>query len=405
MKRHVSRIAVVVSVVLCLLGIRGVFGAEADWPQFRGPDANGVSTETKWNPAALSSGAAIIWKANVGDGYSSVAIKGDNLYAMGNAADQDTVYCLNVNDGKEVWRYSYPCGGGMDHPGPRATPTIDGGNVYVMSRDGAVICLDASKVTVKWQKNVATALKAGIPIWGFGCSPCIVGDMLILNAGKSGMAFDKKTGKELWGAAGLGGYSTPVIYKAGDKECVAIFGQNAAYGVALKDGSALWSYDWVTKYDVNAADPIVRDGKVFISSGYGRGAALLDISGEQPKKIWENTVLCNHFGTSVLLGDYLYGVDGNTGKGSLRCVEFGTGTQKWEKELGFASLMAANGKLIVLNEKGDLFIAEANPSAYKELSSAKEVIPQTCWTTPVLCHGKIFCHNNSGNIVCIDMSK
>lgn len=401
--RLASGLTAVASMVICALGVRGVCAGEADWPRFRGPDGNGISTETKWNPAALSNGATFVWKANVGEGFSSVAIKGDQLYTMGNKADQDTVYCLNVRDGKEMWSYSYSCKAG-DRPGSRATPTIDGDNVYTMSREGDVLCFD-TKGALKWRKNVAKVLKAGVPIWGFGCSVCIVGDRLILNAGKSGMAFDKKTGKELWASAGLGGYSTPVLYKSGDKECLAIFSQNTVCGVALKDGTVLWSYDWSTKYDVNAADPIVHDGKVFISSGYGRGATLLDISGEQPKKIWESTLMCNHFSTCVLLGDCLYGIDGNVGKGTLRCLEFATGNQKWAKDIGFGGLMAADGKLIVLNEQGDLFIAEANPTEYKELSSAKDVLPKTCWAAPVLCRGMIFCHNNSGDIVCVDVSK
>jgi outer membrane protein assembly factor BamB len=402
--RLVSGVAGLVSIATYVLGIRGVCAAEADWPRFRGPDGNGISLENKWNPAALSKGATIVWQSNVGAGYSSVAIKGDHLYTMGDKAEQDVAYCLNVRDGKEVWSYSYPCKTG-DHPGSRATPTIDGDSVYVVGREGDVLCLDSAKGTVKWRKNVVKAFKAQVPGWGFAGSACIVGDQIILNAGKNGIALDKKTGKEVWTSVGLAGYSTPVVYKAGDKECIAIFGQNAVYGVALKNGTVLWSYGWETKYDVNAADPIVRDGKIFISSGYSRGATLLDISGEQPKKIWESTVMCNHFSTCVLLGDYLYGIDGNVGKGVLRCLEFNTGNQKWQKELGFGSLTAADGKLIVLNEKGDLFIAEANPAEYKELSSARDVLTKTCWTSPVLCRGMIFCRNDLGNVVCVDVSK
>ena len=396
--------AAVAAMTFYLIGTGIAWSGEADWPRFRGPDGNGISAESGWNPAALTPEAKVAWRANVGKGWSSVAIKGKYLYTMGNTDDRDSISCFDVKDGRGEWKYTYPCKAG-DHPGPRCTPTIDDGVVYVMSKEGDVLCLDAAKGALKWNRNIVTDLKVALPRWGLSGSPCIVGDKLILNAGKTGVALDKKTGKDLWHSVGIGGYSTPVIYKSGGKDCVALFGEKAVYGVDLKSGSELWSYRWETSYDVNAADPFVRDNKMFISSGYGRGAALLDISGAQPKEIWQNKIMCNHFSCCVMLGDCIYGIDGNTGKGTLRCLEFSSGTQKWEKDLGFGGLMAADGKLIVLNENGGLFIAEASPAGYKEISSATGILGPKCWTAPVLCRGMIFCRNGEGDLACVDVSK
>jgi outer membrane protein assembly factor BamB len=375
----------------------------ADWPCFRGPNHDGISTESKWSPAALTN-SKIIWKANVGTGYSSVAIKGAFLYTMGNSSDLDIVYCLKVSDGSQVWTNTYPCKGG-DHPGPRVTPTIDEDRVYTLGREGQLLCLNAADGKIRWQTNLISDFQAQNIGWGFSASPRVHGDMLLLNAGQNGIALKKKTGEKIWATTGTGGYATPVIYKAGQKECAAIFGFQALYGVSLKDGKELWSSKWVTGCNVNAADPIVTDGKVFISSGYDRGCALLDISGAQPKELWQNKTMRNQFSSSVLIDGHIYGIDGNAGRGMLRCLELKTGDQKWEKDLGFGALMAANGKLIILNERGDLFIAEATTAGYKEISTAKGVLGKICWTAPVLCRGMIFCRNDNGDLVCVDVSK
>ena len=400
-----STVAGMISVMVWLCAAARPAGAAegADWPCFRGPNHDGISTDSKWNPAALAN-SKIAWKTNVGNGYSSVAIKGGLLYTMGNKGDLDTVYCLKVSDGSTVWTNTYACQGG-DHPGPRVTPTIDGDRVYTLGKEGQVLCLNAADGKIIWQANLTSDFQAKNTKWGLSGSPRIEGDMLLLNAGQNGIALKKGTGEKIWATAGIGGYSTPVIYSAGDRKCAAIFGEKAMYGVDLKDGKALWSCPWETSWDVNAADAIVSGSKIFLSSGYDRGCALLDISGAQPKEVWQSKIMRNHFSSCLLIDGYIYGIDGNTGKGTLRCVELATGTQKWEKDLGFGGLMAADSKLIVLNENGDLFIAEATTSGYKEISTAKGVLGKTCWTAPVLCRGMIFCRNHTGDLVCVDVSK
>jgi len=381
--------------------------AFSDWSRWRGPEGNGISTETEWNPEALSKGPRIVWKANVGIGYSCIAIKGSSLYTMGNRKGQDVVYCLDAMTGRMAWKYSYPCAPGQ-HPGPRATPTVDGSVVYTLSKEGHLFCFSADKGKVRWQRNIVQDFNVQPPTWGFAGSPVIEGELLILNAGVSGLALNKRTGERAWvSKPGIGGYATPVIYDYKGNRYAAIFGQKAIYGVAVETGRKAWSYPWITSYDANAADPLVHDNRVFISSNYGSGCALLDINGRKPKLIWKNKNINSHFSSFILIDGYIYGNDGFAGssRGVFRCVDIETGKEMWGKGLGFGSLIAADNKLILLNEKGNLFIAKATPSSYQEISSAPAVLSRTCWTPPVLCEGMIYCRNHRGDLVCIDVGK
>ena len=393
--------------VLAIAMLFVMTSAAADWPNWRGPNHDGISTEKDWNPEALKKDVKKIRNVNVGDGYSMVAVKDGKVYTMGNKDEKDSVYCLDEATGKELWKYSYPCGKGS-YPGPRSTPTVDGDMVYAVSREGDVFCLKASDGSVVWKKNVIKDYGAENIGWGIACSPRVYGNGLIINAGINGIMLNKKNGEKVWASeAGKGGYSTAVVYQKGDKHCAAIFGQKAMYGVDLKSGKQLWSFPWETSYDVNAADPIVVGDLVFLSSGYGRGCAVIDISGTEAKEVWQNKEMCNQFSSSVYIDGYIYGISGNAGKGDLKCLDMKTGKVKWSHDSGFGALMAADGKLIILNEKGELSIAEATPTAYKELSQAKVLDPKgaKCWNMPVLSNGKIYCRDSKGELVSIDVSK
>jgi outer membrane protein assembly factor BamB len=382
-------------------------GYSDDWPAWRGPQRNGISKETSWSPTSLNSGAKISWRKNVGKGHSSFAIKGDNLYTMGNIDDQDIVYCLETKDGSEVWQYKYACEAG-NFNGPRSAPVLDGDYVYTMSRDGQVFCLAATTGKLKWKHNVAVSEGMKIPRWGVASSPCIEDNLVLLNVGTSGVALDKQTGKKVWsGGTDNSSYATPVVFNSGSKKLVAMFNGKAVSVVSLETGKKIWSFPWETKYDVNAADPIISDDKMYISSGYGTGGGLLDIKGSKPKIIWKNKTIKSHFNSCVLIDGYLYGIDDNTGKGAVVCMEFKTGTEKWRHGKGCEGLISANGKLIIMDKKGTLSIAEVTPISYKEISSATVLTAKAAknWTVPVLANGYIYCRNSNGDIACVDVRK
>jgi outer membrane protein assembly factor BamB len=397
------------SAVALSLSVTVLYAAN-DWPCFRGPEHNGISTESGWNPAALNKPVKTAWTANVKEGFSAVSIKDGKLYTMGFADDKDYVFCLDAATGKEIWKQTYPSKKGS-YEGPRATPAVDGDMVYTLGRNGDVLCLKAKDGSIVWKKNVISDYGADNIQWGLASSPYVYGKTLIINAGKHGIMLNKKDGAKIWSSSpGKGGYATAVVYKKGTTPCIAIFGQKGVYGVDAKSGKELWFYSWETSWDVNAADPIVVGDKVFITSGYKRGCTVIDISGTTPKKVWENKELASQFSSPVYVDGYIYGIDGNAGKGELKCIDFKTGAVKWNQNTGFGSLMAADGKLIILNEKkntGVLTIAELSPQGYKELSSAQVLDPKgaKCWTMPVLCGGKVYCRDSKGQLVCIDVSK
>jgi outer membrane protein assembly factor BamB len=403
--RHEITVRVVAG--LALLGMfSGVFtayGAGEEWSKWRGPDNSGITADTDWTPAALAGGAKTAWKVNVGEGYSAVSVKGGRLYTMGNRQGRDILWCLDVKDGKEVWNISYPCDAG-DYAGPRATPVLDGDSIYIQSRNGDLRCVALADGKEKWKKNLTSDFQAQNLKWGFSASVLIDGESLFVNAGKAGLCLNKKTGAKIWSSGpGTGGYAVPVLYTAQGRKNVAIFGQKEIYGVDAATGKEIWSFPWETAYDINAADPIVSGDIIFFTSGYNHGCAALNIAGGKVAKLWENKTLKSQFSSTVLIDGHVYGVDGNAGKGDLVCVQLSDGAEKWRQKVGFGSLIVAAGKIICLNESGTIIVAEAVPTGYKEIASAKNVLSKTCWTAPVLSGGLLYCRNNKGDLVAVKM--
>jgi len=380
----------------------------ADWPRWRGPDLNGISQETGWSTQWPASGPKQMWRASVGIGFSSVAVSKGRVYTSGHADNTDTIFCFDAKTGTPIWKFSYAAK--LDSKyyegGPSATPTLDGERVYTFSKRGLVLCLDAVKGSLIWSNNIMESFKADMPTWGFASSVLVDGGACFVNGGAAGTAFHKATGKVLWSSGEeASGYSTPVPFDANGERALALCLKRDVAAVRAKDGKELWRYPWKTSYDVNAADPIVSGGKMFVSSGYKHGCMLLNLSGGKPIRVWENKNMRNHFNGCVLLGDFLYGFDGDAGDAGtgLKCVVLATGEAKWTEKTGVGGLMAADGKLIVMTERGELIVAEATPEAFKPIARA-QVLGGKCWTTPVLANGQIFCRNAKGDVVSLDVA-
>jgi outer membrane protein assembly factor BamB len=379
----------------------------ADWPCWRGPDHNGISKESNWNDTWPGTGPPILWRANVGAGFSSMAVAGGRLYTLGNTDDHDTVVCLDATTGKEVWKHSYdaPRDAKNFEGGPTSTPAVDGNRVYTFSRHGDLFCLDTADGKLIWSKNVATDLDQRVPSWGLSGSPIVHDELLLLNVGDAGLALDKSSGKIVWQSERKdAGYSSPVPFHRGD-EWFAVFSNEEEYvAVNVRTGKELWRINWPTRYGVNAADPIVVGDQVLVSSGYGKGSALFSVKDGKPVEVWKNKALRTQINSVVLLDGFVYGIDGDAGNiAKLTCVEWKTGTVRWsEPSVGCGSLMAANGKLIVLTEDGQLIVAPASPEKFAPSAKAK-VLDGKCWTVPVLCGGRVYCRNAAGDVVCVDL--
>jgi len=381
-----------------------------DWPHWRGPDQNGISDEKGWTSDWPTEGPKIVWKASVGLGFSSVSVAHGRAVTMGNANETDTVFCLDAKTGKEIWKHAYPAelGDKYFEGGTTGTPTIDGDRVFTLSRWGDVFCFDAASGKVVWNRNLAKDASARAPTWGFGGSPTVHENMLLLNVGETGMALDKATGKTIWQSATKdAGYSTPLPVRENGKWAALLGSEKSYVAVDLQTGKELWGMKWLTQYGVNASDPIPEGDRVFISTGYGKGAALLKITDQpEPEVIWKSKVLATQLNSAVLVDGFLYGLDGNAGDdAALKCVDYGTGTEKWNyPNVGTGGVIVADGKLIVTSSKGELLVFACNSTEAKVLARA-QVMGGKCWTAPVLANGFVYCRNSRGDIVCVDVHK
>lgn len=379
-----------------------------DWPQWRGPARTGVSLESGWSTEFPADGPKVLWSANVGKGFSSIAVAGGRAYTLGNDGKEDTLYCLDAASGQVVWKHSYahPLDAKYYQGGTSGTPTVEGDRVYFLSRRGHLLCLDAATGAVHWRGNVMVDVGAKHPEWGFASSVLIDANRAVVNAGTYGAAYDKATGKVLWKTGtGESGYATPVPFERDGQRLYLMFAAKELVAIKAETGEKVWSQRWETSYNVNAADPVpVASDRVFIASGYDRGGALLDVSGSQPKVVWENKNLRTQLNAAILFEGHLYAIDGDTGKGQLRCVEAATGTVKWTfPGTKHGAVTIADGRLMVITEKGELLIAEASPAGFKPVSRA-QIAGGTYWTVPVLANGQLYVRNGDGLVTCLNLS-
>ena len=374
-----------------------------DWYRFRGPRLDGVSRETNWPVDWVANAPRISWKASVGKGLSSVSIRNDKLYTIGNEDNVDTVFCLDVATGQVSWSHAYPSPTDANEfdGGPTSTPTVEGDQVYTLGRQGDLICFDKDDGDVVWSINVADVADVRIPTWGFSGSPLAIKHLLLVNVGDSGVAVDRFTGELIWKSADKdSGYSS--VVPMGDN---VVFASARSYvGVDPMSGREVWRQRWLTTFGCNAADPIIDGDRVFLSSGYNRGAALLSIKGEAPSVIWKNKEMQNQIGTSVLVDGFVYGVHGDVAAGAdVRCIDLNSGEVRWTSVgIRAGALSAAGDKLILISDSGELIIAFASASKF-DLLARQQVLRGKCWTAPVLSNGRIYCRSADGEIVCVDV--
>lgn len=386
---------------LCL--IAGVVAA-ADWPQFRGPNRDGISPETAVLKSWPGNGPKVLWKAPLGEGYSQVVSVKGRLYAFAQQGAEQVAVAFDGATGKRLWRTridrEYNDGQG---DGPRSTPTVDGDLVYVLSAHGKLAALRAANGQVAWQHDLRDEYGADPPQWGISTSPLVEGNLLIVNVGGSGdksiVAFDKSNGKPVWTSqADDAGYSAPIAITVRGVRQVIVFTADAILSLSPKDGRLFWRSGWKTDYDVNAATPIfLPPDKVFVSSGYDTGSALLQINRTNVAEVWRSRGMKNQFSSSVLHDGTLYGFDNAT----FKAIDAATGKELWKQRgLGHGSLILAGGNLVVLSERGKLVLVEATPEAYRELGST-QVLEGKCWTAPSLADGRLYVRNEE-QLVALD---
>jgi outer membrane protein assembly factor BamB len=406
-----------------------------DWPQFLGPQRDGVWRETGIVETFPAGGPPVEWRTPIGAGYAGAAVAGGRVYATDRllapgvsnpknpfAKDQvkgrERVLCLDAAKGSVLWEHSYDCPYTVSYPsGPRATPVVAGGKVYALGTMGDLLCLDAASGKVVWSKNFPKDYDAPIPEWGFAASPLLDGQRLIcLVGGNAGVAvaFDKDTGKELWhsltrkdGNSEVG-YAAPVVYDVAGARQLVVWHPEAVNGLDPATGNVYWSVPFKVKANLTVAMPrLVGTDRLFVTSFYN-GAMLIQLNPSDPAKpsvVWRSKqwqgrqgseqpertdTLHSIMPTPFVEGGYVYGV---CSYGELRCLKVDTGERVWQdlrathaagwqpnpdesqERWGNAFLTKQGDRYFLFNEKGDLIIAKLSPKGYEEVSRAHLLAP------------------------------
>lgn len=365
------------------------------WPQWRGPNRDGISKETGLLKEWPAEGPSLVWKATgAGRGYSSFAISGGRLYTMGVRGDREFVVAFDVATGKEAWATAHGSAFRNDRgDGPRGTPTIDGDRVYALGGNGDLSALDARTGKTIWTKNVLKEFGGSNITWGISESPLVLGNKVLVNPGgpdASVVALNKADGSVVWKSqSDRAGYSSAIPVEINGGTQVVFFTSQRALALDLKDGRLLWEYARPANRVANVATPIVRANRVFISSDYGTGGGVVEIKPDnKAQEVWFTKDMRNHHSSSVLIGDHLYGFSSSI----LTAMKFDTGEIAWrDRSVGKGSLVYADGHLYCFSENGVVGLVEATPAGYKEKGRfriAQDSLPT--WAHPVVAGGRLY---------------
>ncbi|MCI0747058.1 MAG: PQQ-like beta-propeller repeat protein [Verrucomicrobia subdivision 3 bacterium] len=403
---HYFWFALVVSATAALQG--------QDWPQFLGPARDGTYSGTNLAATWPKEGPPVLWRKNIGAGFSAPVAASGKVILFHRIDDKETVECFESKSGDRLWRYDYPTkyrdDFGFDE-GPRGTPAIAGGRVYTCGAEGMLHCLEFASGKKLWDVDARKEFGARKGFFGIACSPLVEGNRVLVEIGgtKAGIAaFNAETGAVAWKTPGAeASYSSPTATTIRDKRCAFFFTREGLTALDAGNGKEYWQFAWRPSLDasVNAATPLVVGETIFVSTSYGRGAALLRFDERKPIVIWSgDEMLSNHYATSVQQGGFLYGYHGRQEQGcDLRCVELETGKVMWTAEgFGAGTVTLAAGSLLLLTEKGELVKAPATAAAFKPAARAQILGLQTR-AHPALANGLFFARDRN-RLVCVDLA-
>ena len=409
----------------------GAFAAE--WPQWRGPNRDGVWREEGTIKKFDSPQLQIRWRAKIANGYSGPTVANGRVYItdrLTTPTEVERVHCFNAMTGGEIWSYPYECKYEKVayRDGPRVAVTIDGNRAYSLGTMGHFFCFDAAKGTVIWNKNLNSEYQIKMPMWGIAAAPLVENDLVIVQIGGRDnaciVAFDKVEGKERWRALNdAASYSAPIIIEQAGKRVLACWTGERIVGLDPNSGKLYWEHPF--KSEQNIATPVVQNNFMFLSSFFD-GSLLLKLHTDRVavSSIWRikgesetktDSLHCC-ISTPLLQGDYIYGVDSY---GELRCLELQTGKRIWESLDAVPKARWANIHIIrheddiwMFNERGELIISKLSPRGFREISRTKLITPTqgqldqrggVCWAYPAFAYKHVYIRNDE-ELVCADLS-
>src|SRR4051812_783375 len=449
-----NRLTTALFVFLSIVALAAQPARADDWPQWLGPNRDGIWRETGLLQTFPEQGLKVNWRAPVGAGYSGPAVAGGRVFVTdrvatknapkpasafdrGRIPGKERVLCLDEKTGKEIWHHEYDCAYTVSYPaGPRTTPTVDGDRVYTLGAEGHLFCFNVADGKILWQR-LLSGENAPTPMWGFAGHPLVDGDKLICltaDADATVTAFDKLTGKPLWRAlpAKEPGYAPPMIHTSGGVRQLILWNPQSLNGLDPETGKVYWTQEWgPSKYGGTIMTPqFARDaklGNVLLVSEQYDGATLLKLSDDAPKAslLWHrperNKTVHTVVTSPVLRGGYAYGIDYT---GPLVCVELATGNRVWantdatsytEERVGWTTAFLTpigetGSRFIIANEHGDLVLAYLTPKGYLEVSRTHLLQPSNqdagravVWSPPAYADKQIFWRNDK-EMVCASLA-
>jgi len=390
-----------------------------EWPQILGPARNGVAVDEKVVDSLPAKGPRIAWEYKVGQGYAGVAVADGRLVLFHRVGDQELIEALDPATGKRLWKKGFPAtysGGVNADQGPRCVPIIDRGNIYVFGAASDLHSITLDKGAERWSRALGRDYKIPESYFGAGSTPIVEGDQLLVNVGgRNGagiVAFSIADGKTVWEATDEGAsYSSPVAATVDGVRHMIFVTRLTTLSLNPRDGQVRWRFPFGERGPtVNAATPQVLGDLLFLSASYGIGAVCRKIGKDDTQEVWANhETMSSQSSTSVPYKGFLYGVDGRQDQppSRLRCFDPRTGKIQWTKEaFPVANVLVADGKLVMCTAEGDLILASADSSRYRELGRAKILtatsprIPSLA--LPALSNGLLYIRD-SQTLKCVDL--
>jgi hypothetical protein len=385
----------------------------ADWPQWLGPDRDGKSTETgvvsRWTQQAKTGALQPLWNVSLGAGYAGVVVSDGVAYTAATQAGQDQLIAWDALTGSERW--AAPLGtryvDSMGYHGPRATPTITEDRIVALNGAGTLAVFSSASGDMLWSTHLVDDHGGKMPQWGYAASPFVDEGIIYVDTGagegKSLLALTLAEGRPIWrSGTDQAGYATPVRAKLAGVDQILVFGGSVIQGMRPEDGTVLWSKAWRTSYGVNAATPIpVGKDRLFISSGYGKGGALIRVDPSGPTEaIWQTKRMKNKLSTSILDNDRLYGFSEST----LTAIRLSDGEPIWTHSgLGLGTLMMVDKHLVVLSDQCELALIDPRGSSPQIVVAPQRIVQSNdCWTVPTLSDGILFVRSPT-QLVALDL--